>query len=240
MLAILLLAWSWAIVGILLETAIWILPPVLVFLGCYWGLRAAGEVRRIEREKPQTADDITFAELSQVLLIATCSSIITGMILFWLILLKSPLIFMGVMYHGSWTVLEKILGLTDHIGAWVLLILIAFCVGFCLMLPCVGLAIAMSWLMFVTLATLWPPYVAHYGWPGQRRQRFNQVVWTGACTAAYQVLWIADLLTNAAIVGRSDIPLKVFSDCEEIAKGRRLAFSLECQSFAKLPPISLS
>lgn len=237
LLAVFLLAWSWAVVGILLETAIWVLPPTLITLGCYWGLRGAAEVRRLERAKKPTTDDITLAELVFVLLVAVSSSVVTGTILFWLTLLKSPFVFMGVMFHGSSIAIQRILSF--RIEAWLLLLwLVAFVVAVFVAMPCVCLAIAISWLVAVTIATLWPPFVGHYGWPGkQKHGLFTPESLLDAVKAAYQVVWVADLLTNTAIFGKYEMAAQVVEECREMGKGQRLALSSECQRVTVLPPI---
>lgn len=239
LLAVFLLAWSWAVVGILLETAIWVLPPTFIFFGCYWGLRGAAEVRRLEREKQPTTDDITLSELVYVLLVTVSSCIITGTILFWLTLLKSPFLFIGVMFHGSCIAIKQIFSLSNRVEAWALLLLIiAFAVGFFVAMPCVGLAIAVSWLLEVTIATLWPPFVAHYGWQGKQRHEWIRIEsLLDAVKAAYQVVWVADLLTNAAMFGKVEMAVQVAGECREIAKGQRRALSNECQHVTLLPPI---
>lgn len=238
--AIFLLAWSWAVVGILLEACMWVLPPVLVFLGCYWGVRGAAVLRAQEAQKPQAKDDITISELACVLLVAVCCFFFSSWFLMLLTFCKGPLIFASTMYHGSCRALAEIWALRDQLGGWICLVFVGFGVAFCLAMPCVMLAIGLSLLLEVVLVTLWPPFVSHYGFLGARKpQLFSADAVLSAGKAAYQVIWLSEMLQNAVILGRLEVIAQAYRECLEMKNGRRHLFSSDILAFAVLPPISI-
>jgi len=158
-------------------------------------------------------------------------------------LVKSPFVFVGVLLTCIVHALNALRSAARNLGAWAVIPLAAICVGFCIVVPCLLLGIMLSALAKVAASALWPAYVA-CGWlrlAGAHRQhrRPITVVLREACQAAYQVVWAADIVTNSAILMRSDIASKTFEEFAEIAQGRRNVLSPSCRRVSWLPPTTI-
>jgi len=241
LLAGLLLGWSWFLVVVLLETATWVAPPVLIFLGAYWGIRACTAFRKEERVKPQATDDIKLAETALVVMVACVSSCTAGWALFFLTLVKSPVVFVCTMYHGSLYVLRWIYNMREQFGGWVVLALIGFGVAFWIAIPCVGFAIALSVLIEVTVVTLWPPFVAHCGFDTDRGKKRRDIstasAYEEAAKAAYLVLVTADILTNSVIRQEPELAAQAAYEARDVATGKRSGLSPASWRMSLLPPL---
>merc|ERR1711920_1052317 len=88
-------------------------------------------------------------------------------------------------------------------------------------------------------ATLWAPYIAHYGWPGQRdlQDSFTEAAIKNALLAAHQVFFVSDILTNAVICGDVQAVLEMAHDVSHIAAGQRLTVSADLGRFATLQKV---
>jgi hypothetical protein len=116
--------------------------------------------------------------------------------------------------------------------------LFTFVTGVCALI----LAIVLSAVTKLVLAAIWPAYITagwlrFFGAGGRRRE-------SGCCSpvvqglkAGYQVLWAADLLTNACIIGGFDLFSRTLNEFAEIATGDREQLSPECRKIACLPPV---
>merc|ERR1712039_947104 len=145
-------------------------------------------------------------------------------------------------YNGSVDAIRHVIQLRSRIGAWVILVFVGFGVAFFLVMPCVCLAIALSWLLEITIATVWPPYIAHYGWPSQQlvQDSLTKAAAKNALVAAYQVLFVSDVLTNAVICGDVPAVLGIGHEISQIGTGQRMTLSAGFERFATLQGFGLA
>ena len=105
LLATILLGLLWTALGILVICFIILLPLILNFVFLYYFLPAAHEFRQEQRAAAASAteppDDISFAELGLALLAAACSLVTVAPIVVLATVLKSPLVFVGVMVRRA-------------------------------------------------------------------------------------------------------------------------------------------
>ena len=105
LLATILLGLLWTALGILVICFIILLPLILNFVFLYYFLPAAHEFREEQRAAAASAteppDDISFAELGLALLAAACSLVTVAPIVVLATVLKSPLVFVGVMVRRA-------------------------------------------------------------------------------------------------------------------------------------------
>lgn len=192
-----------------------------------------------QREEEVVADDMSCPMIICGFAMGLLSMCTFGVLAAILTLLKSPIVFLACIWHG---IRHTIPWLFRETGGWCPLAFFAWCFLFVAGVLALVLAILVSVLTKVVLSAIWPAYIAtgwlrFFGAGGRRRDR-------GCCTplvegakAGYQVLWAADLLTNACIYGDPELLKRTVDEFAEIATGFREELSPECRRIACLPPV---
>jgi len=156
-----------------------------------------------------------------------------------LTLLKSPILFLACIIHFIY---HTLLPIMKDTGCWCPFAFLGWCFGFVAGVIVLCLVILVSALVKLVAAAIWPAYVAT-GWlrylgSGGRRQGGGCCApITESLKAGYQVLWAADLITNACIYGDGALFQQTLDEFAEIVTGRREQLSSECRKIACLPPV---
>ena len=237
---------AWVAFSVLAAAAATLLPCVVLLSALYWGLVSAAEFRTRERRKPQDgAQDITFTEMLLAIFAAATSLAVTGPVVLLLTLVKSPLVLLGATVSASSQALGAIWkSRAGPFGS--LLLLVLFALGFSVGVPCLAIAIALSALVKLVGCALWPGYVA-CGWlrtVGAKRRvahrrltvRAVRARLSDASKAAYQVVWLSDIVTNASILLRPDLAAQAVHEFGDLARGARRELSPEVRCVSWFPP----
>ena len=161
-----------------------------------------------------------------------------------LTLVKGPILLASAAVVGAYHIVEVLCNMVDGFCLCMPLAFLVMAIAYAATLCLVAIGICFSALAKFVASFLWPAYISS-GWLrslGARRRR------SGACLkplvqgskAAYQVLWAADLITNAfiySVFDKGKLFAQVREEFTEMVRGDREALSLECRAISCLPPV---
>lgn len=199
----------------------------------------ASDFAEEQREETPVVDDISFGGLLWGLIMGIFCMCTFGVLAFLLTMLKAPVVFLACIFHFIYHTLPPIF---KHTGCWCPCAFLGWCFGFVAGVLVLVLSILVSALVKLVAAAIWPAYVStgwlrYFGGGGRRNDRGCCAPIVEGLKAGYQVLWAADLLTNACIYGDLDLFRRTTDEFGEIATGRRAELSPECRKIACLPPV---
>lgn len=215
-----------------------VVAPIGAAIGClYMSCSASQEFRNQQRMLTPVVNDIGFGGLFGGLAVGIASSCTFGLITIALTLLKAPILFLACIAHSMRT-LPQIFKAGCCCPLAAVLWLFLFACGVIILPFCILISILLKWLV----SLIWPAYVAtgwlrHFGGGGRRISGTCCTPFVQGFKAGYQVLWAADLFTNACIRGRFDLLEQSKTEFLQIAAGERQSLSEECRRISCLPPV---
>ncbi len=240
------LAIVWFVLGLGVVAFIWVTPVFVLSSVLWYTLPTLAAWRDRERANASraVAEDITFLELGLALLAAVVSACTTAPLVAALSLVKSPLVFLGITLVSLDAVLKALGEMVRSAPFTVLIYLPALALASAGVVIGVGLGTALSVLVKVIGAVLWPGYVAcgmlrTLGTRRQARARSCRTILVHATKAAYQVVWLSDILTNASIMMRTSVAARAAWELAEVASGHRVELSEEVRRFSCLPTVTI-
>ena len=236
----------WSVLALGVMAFIVLLPPVATIYATGSFIGTVQAWRENERQNTQhlVAEDITFLELGIALVVAAISLCTTAPLVALFSLIKSPFLFLAVVGRTSYSLLKALFKCVCECRgfAWLAIFvppLFALClVGIVVI---VALCTAASVLAKVVASVLWPGYVAcgMLRSLGTRRERRGcSTILLEAAQAAYQVLWVSDIITNVWILFKdNELIQRSVKELVELASGERRELSHEVQCLSFLPPV---
>lgn len=240
--AAIVLAAIWSVLGLLVVGFIWLLPPAYIIWALVYGLSGSAEWRTEQRRDAprEPPEDITFTELGLALFVAVLSACTTAPLVAALSLLKSPLVFISVTARATFNIAKFLAECVKEVWWTAVLFLPALAIAFTGTVLFVAAATAFSVLVKVLGAVLWPGYVAcgMLRTLGSRRQaRGCGTILYQAAQAAYQVLWFSDIVSNASILMRTSLAREAIEELVSIAAGHQVELSAEVRRVSWLPAV---
>lgn len=194
--------------------------------------------RRLHREGNIVVQDINLSELILGLTVGCLCVSTFGVFAVALTILKSPLVYLGCLWIGS----SKTIGPVLSSGCWIPITLGMWSVGFTCCSVILAPIILLSAMIKFVAAFIWPAYVTsgwlrHFGSGGRRTEGGLWLALRQGMKAGYQVMWIADMMTNCCIIMRPDLLYEAQQELLQILQGSRNSFSAQCQRLSFFPPV---
>lgn len=188
--------------------------------------------------------DITFFELGAGLFVAGVSACTTAPLVGCLALIKSPLVFLAVVAHVGYKGAKGIRECFKECFPWSIPFIPMVTLPYiAIIVVVIALATPASILVKAVASILWPGYVAcgmlqTFGARRGESRRGLCTILAEASRAAYQCVWLSDIITNVWLVRRGpELAEQALEEMIKIAKGEITTLSADVRAVSCLPPV---